>query len=82
MHTPIHQSRKFSTFGSSTRKLADSFLQTELKRKRSSNDPGVGADDEGRTTPLLMAEPSDIDGQNQIEMSSAKKSSGLKCIAK
>ena len=69
MQTPILQPRKFSTFGS-TRKIADTFLQTEQKRKRSipnnngCSGPGGDEGDEGHTA-LMMIEPSDMDRNQQ-----------------
>ena len=74
--------------------MADSFLQTELKQKRQSNGFGtvVSPGDEvagGRSDhPRLERDVSDVGvggrfNSNQIDASScAKKSSGLKCIAK
>ena len=80
MQTPILQSRKFSTFGSTRKILAQSFVQTEKKPNRPTNDdhqPTDAQDDEG------LPDPSELDRNNMIDQSScAKKSTGLKCIAK
>ena len=81
MQTPIQSSRKLTSFGSTKKIVADSFLQTELKQKRQSH--GFGDDVVGRS----VAETSDMGhgrfNSGQVDQSScAKKSSGLKCIAK
>ena len=53
-----------------------------MKRPRPSDDPGVTAEDARRTS-LIIADSSELDNLGQVEQnSSAKKSSGLKSIAK
>ena len=82
MHTPNQQSRKFDSFASTQKKLADSYLQTEFKLNRPSGNTNECPDERGHPR-YQIPDHSEADQLNQAEInSSAKKSSGLKCIAK